>query len=135
MDRLFDPTELRARKISNFPALIKTYINSRVRGGSYDNLVSGFGSWIQQQEPAKAPRIFEWATENKQAVAALFQAFIEVSSLKNQLVRQLDSQSQAVQASINNEPGHEGYVGQGMKFVDRMRFSAANFAKNNPELG
>jgi hypothetical protein len=98
-------------------------------------LVSGFGSWIQQQEPAKAPRIFEWATENKAAVAALFQAFIEVSSLKNQLVRQLDSQSQAVQASINDEPGHEGYVGQGMKFVDRMRFSAANFAKNNPELG
>jgi hypothetical protein len=135
MDRLFDPTELRARKISNFPALIKTYINSRVRSGSYDNLVSGFGSWIQQQEPAKAPRIFEWATENKAAVAALFQAFIEVSSLKNQLVRQLDSQSQAVQASINDEPGHEGYVGQGMKFVDRMRFSAANFAKNNPELG
>ncbi len=135
MDRLFDPTELRSRKISNFPALIKTYINSRVRSGSYDNLVSGFGSWIQQQEPAKAPRIFEWATENKATVAALFQAFIEVSSLKNQLVRQLDSQSQAVQASINDEPGHEGYVGQGMKFVDRMRFSAANFAKNNPELG
>jgi hypothetical protein len=135
MDQLFDPVELRARKISNFPALIKTYINSRVRSGSYDNLVSGFGSWIQKQEPAKAPRIFEWATENKAAVAALFQAFIEVSSLKNQLVRQLDAQAQAVQASINNEPGHEGYVGQGMKFVDRMRFSAANFAKNNPELG
>jgi hypothetical protein len=134
MDRLFDPSELRARKISNFPALIKTYINSRVRSGSYDNLVSGFGQWIQQQEPAKAPRIFEWATENKAAVAALFQAFIEVSGLKNQLVRQLDSQSQAVQASINDEPGHEGYVGQGMKFVDRMRFSAANFAKNNPDL-
>jgi hypothetical protein len=135
MDRLFDPAELRARKISNFPALIKTYINTRVRSGSYDNLVSGFGSWIQQREPAKAPRIFEWATENKAAVAALFQAFIEVSGLKNQLVRQLDSQAQAVQASINNEPGHEGYVGQGMKFVDRMRFSSANFAKNNPELG
>ena len=134
MDQLFDPSELRARKISNFPALIKTYINSRVRSGSYDNLVGGFGQWIQQREPAKAPRIFEWATENKAAVAALFQAFIEISSLKNQLVRQLDSQSQAVQASINDEPGHEGYVGQGMKFVDRMRFSAANFAKNNPDL-
>jgi hypothetical protein len=135
MDRLFDPAELRARKISNFPALVKTYINTRVRSGSYDNLVSGFGSWIQQREPAKAPRIFEWATENKAAVAALFQAFIEVSGLKNQLVRQLDAQAQAVQASINDEPGHEGYVGQGMKFVDRMRFSSANFAKNNPELG
>jgi hypothetical protein len=133
MDRLFDPAELRARKISNFPALIKTYINSRVRSGSYDNLVGGFGSWIQQREPAKAPRIFEWATENKSAVAALFQAFLEISSLKNQLVQQLDAQGQDVQASINDEPGHEGYVGQGMKFVDRMRFSSANFAKNNPD--
>jgi hypothetical protein len=134
MDRLFNPIELRARKISNFPALIKTYINSRVRSGSYDNLISGFGEWIQQREPAKAPRIFEWSSENKAAVAALFQAFLEISSLKNQLVRQLDAQGQDVQASINDELGHEGYVGQGMKFVDRMRFSSANFNKNNPDL-
>ena len=134
MDQLFNPAELRARKISNFPALIKTYINSRVRSGSYDNLIGGFGQWVQQKEPTKAPRIFEWATENKQAVAALFQAFLEISSLKNQVVRQLDAQAHDVQASINDEPGHEGYVGNGMKFVDRMRFSAANFAKNNPNL-
>lgn len=134
MDRLFSPAELRARKISDFPALVKTYINSRVRSGSYDNLIGGFGEWVKQKSPAKAPRIFEWATENKQAVAALFQAFLEISSLKNQLVRQLDAQGHDVQASINDEPGHEGYVGKGMKFVDRMRFSAANFAKNNPNL-
>ena len=134
MDQLFDPAELRARKISDFPALVKTYINSRVRTGSYDNLMSGFGDWVRQKSPAKAPRIFEWATENKQAVAALFQAFLEISSLKNQVVRQLDAQTQDVQASINNEPGHEGYVGQNMKFVDRFRFSKANFAQNNPEL-
>jgi len=134
MDRLFNPAELRARKISDFPALVKTYINSRVRSGSYDNLIGGFGRWVQEKSPAKAPRIFEWATENKQAVAALFQAFLEISSLKNSVVRQLDAQAHDVQASINNEPGHEGYVGHGMKFVDRMRFSAANFAKNNPDL-
>jgi hypothetical protein len=134
MDRLFDPQELRARKISSLPALMKTYINSRVRSGSYDNLVRDFGTFVQQREPAKAPRIFAWATENKQAVAALFQAFLEISSLKNSIVRQLDSQAHDVQASINDEPGHEGYVGQGLKFVDRMRFSQANFAHNNPEL-
>ena len=134
IDRLFDPQELRARKITDFPQLIKQYINSRVRSGSYDNLIQGFGTWVQQRAPAKAPRIFEWATENKTAVAAMFQAFLDISALKNELVRQLDSQAQDVQASVNNEPGHEGYVGQGMKFVDRMRFSAANFAQNNPEL-
>ncbi len=133
IDRLFNPQELRARKITNLPQLMKTYINSRVREGSFDNLVAGFGPWIQAKEPAKAPRIFEWATENKAAVAAVFQAFLDLSSLKNELVRQLDAQAHDVQASINNEPGHEGYVGQGMKFVDRMRFSQANFARNNPE--
>ena len=106
-----------------------------MREGSFNNLVAGFGPWVQAKEPAKAPRIFEWANENKSAVAAVFQAFLDLSSLKNELVRQLDSQTQDVQASINNEPGHEGYVGQGMKFVDRMRFSQANFARNNPEQG
>jgi hypothetical protein len=134
IDRLFNPAELRNRKISDLPQLIKQYLNSRVRDRDYSNLIAGFGEWVQQKAPAKAPRIFEWATENKQAVAAVFQAFLEISALKNDVVRQLDAQAHDVQASINDEPGHEGYVGQGMKFVDRMRFSAANFAKNNPEL-
>lgn len=135
IDQMFNPEALRQRKISNLPALIKTYINSRVRSGGFDNLIGGFGQWVQQKEPAKAPRIFEWANANKQAMAALFQAFLDISSLKNELVRQLDSQGHAVQASINDEPGHEGYVGHNMKFVDRMRFSQANFARNNPNLG
>jgi nucleotide-binding universal stress UspA family protein len=134
IDRLFDPQELRARKISDFPQLIQTYINSRVRSGSYTNLMGGFGEWVKGKSPTKAPRIFEWSTENKIALAAVFQAFLDLSSLKNILVQQLDSQGHEVQASINDEPGHEGYVGNGMKFVDRMRFSSANFAKNNPEL-
>ena len=134
IDQLFNPAALRERRISDLPQLMKQYINSRVRSGSYDNLVAGFGEWVRQRAPAKTDRIFQWATENKQAVAALFQAFLEISSLKNDLVRQLDAQAQDVQASVNDEPGHEGYVGQGMKFVDRMRFSAANFARNNPEL-
>ena len=134
IDRLFSPQALRDRRITDLPQLIKQYINSRVRARDYSNLVTGFGEWVEQKSPAKAPRIFEWATENKQAVAAVFQAFLDISALKNDLVRQLDSQSQDVAASVNDEPGHEGYVGQGMKFVDRMRFSAANFAQNNPEL-
>jgi len=134
IDRLFNPAELRNRRITDLPQLIKQYLNSRVRARDYSNLVAGFGEWVQQRAPTKAPRIFEWATENRQAVAAVFQAFLEISALKNDLVRQLDAQGQDVQASVDDEPGHEGYVGQGMKFVDRMRFSAANFARNNPEL-
>lgn len=132
IDRLFNPQELRARKITNLPQLMKTYINSKVREGNFNNLIGGFGPWVQAKEPAKAPRIFEWATENKDAVAAVFQSFLDITALKNELVRQLDSQSSGVQASIDGVAGHEGYVAYGMKFVNRMRFSAANFARNNP---
>ena len=134
IDQLFNPQELRARKITNLPALMKTYINSKVREGNFNNLVGGFGPWIQAKEPAKAPRIFEWATENKEAVAAVFQSFLDITSVKNELVRQLDAQSSGVNASIDGVAGHEGYVAYGMKFVNRMRFSAANFARNNPVL-
>lgn len=134
IDQLFSPAALRERKISDMPKLIQQYINNRVRSGSYNNLIGGFGPWVKTKAPTKAPRIFEWATENKSAVAALFQAFLDISALKNSLVQQLDSQSQNVHASINGEPGHEGYVGNNLKFVDRMRFSSANFALNNPEL-
>ena len=134
MDNFFNPVELRNRKISNLPELIKQYINSRVREGNYNNLVQGFGKWVEQKAPTKAPRIFEWANENKRALAAVFQAFLSISAIKNDIVRQLDSQNQDVQASIDGEAGHEGYVGQGLKFVDRMRFSQANFALNNPNL-
>lgn len=134
MDRVFNPAELRARKISDLPALIKQYINSRVRSGNYNNLIAGFGDWVQQKAPAKAPRIFEWANENRQGMAAIFQAFLNISTLKNEVVRQLDAQGHDVQASVGDEPGHEGYVGNDLKFVDRMRFSQANFARNNPEL-
>jgi hypothetical protein len=135
IDQLFNPQELRARKITNLPALMKTYINSRVREGNFNNLIGGFGPWLQAKEPAKAPRIFEWANENKQAVAAVFQVFLDITAVKNALVQQLDSQAHNVKASIGNEPGHEGYVGHGLKFVDRMRFSRANFAQNNPDQG
>ena len=72
MDRVFDPAALRERKISDLPALMKQYINTRVRSGNYDNLVQGFGQFVLDRAPTKAPRIFQWATENKQAVAAVF---------------------------------------------------------------
>ena len=95
-------------------------------------MIKDFGPWIEQKQPTKAARIIDWMNQNKSAVAALFSGFLNISQLKNDLVRQLDAQDQDVKADIEGEPGHEGYVGAGMKFVDRMRFSQANFAQNNP---
>ncbi|MEK9699475.1 MAG: DUF6267 family protein, partial [Candidatus Poseidoniales archaeon] len=87
-----------------------------------------------EKVPTQAPRMIEWMKENSQGTAALVNTFLLLSAVKNDLIRQLDQNAHEIEASINDEPGHEGYVGQDLKFVDRMRFSQANFAKNNPEL-
>lgn len=134
IDALFNPSELRNRRISNFPKLFKQYINTKVRAGNYDNMIKGFVDWVSEKVPTQAPRMIEWMKENSQGTAALVNTFLLLSAVKNDMIRQLDKNAHEIEASIDNEPGHEGYVGQDLKFVDRMRFSQANFAKNNPEL-
>jgi hypothetical protein len=134
IDALFNPQELRNRRISNFPKLFKQYINTKVRAGNYDNMIKGFVDWVSEKVPTQAPRMIEWMKENSQGTAALVNTFLLLSAVKNDMIRQLDKNAHEIEASIDNEPGHEGYVGQDLKFVDRMRFSQANFAKNNPEL-
>jgi len=130
IDALFNPQDLRDRRISDFPKLFKQYINTKVRAGNYDNMIRDFVPFVESKVPTKAPRIIEWMKQNSQGVSALVQSFLLISDLKNQLIRELDRGAHEISASINNEPGHEGYVGSDLKFVDRMRFSQANFAKN-----
>jgi len=130
IDALFNPQDLRDRRISDFPKLFKQYINTKVRAGNYDNMIRDFVPFVESKVPTKAPRIIEWMKQNSQGVSALVQSFLLISDLKNQLIRELDRGAHEISASIDNEPGHEGYVGSDLKFVDRMRFSQANFAKN-----
>jgi hypothetical protein len=134
IDALFNPQELRNRRISSFPKLFKQYINSKVRAGNYDNMIKGFVDWVSEKIPSQAPRMIQWMKENSQGTAALVNTFLLLSAVKNDMIRQLDQNAHEIEASIDDEPGHEGYVGQDLKFVDRMRFSQANFAKNNPEV-
>ena len=134
IDALFNPQELRNRRISNFPKLFKQYINTKVRAGNYDNMIKGFVDWVSEKVPTQAPRMIEWMKGNSQGTAALVNTFLLLSAVKNDMIRQLDQTAHEIEASIDDEPGHEGYVGQDLKFVDRMRFSQANFAKNNPDI-
>ena len=102
----------------------------------FDNLVADFPEWIKQKEtPAKVSRIFEWLKENRYGLVSAMRSFAEVTKLKNNIVGQLDSQADEVKATINGKPGHEGYVNNGLKYVDRMRFSSANFNKNADGIG
>ena len=61
--------------------------------------------------------------------------FDTIQLIKTRVVRQLDVSTTHITASVDQEPGHEGYVTstaqQPLKLVDRLRFSRANFARNS----
>ena len=132
IDAFFSPQELTRRKITSTPKLMKQYVNFKVRQGGFTNMVNDFGPWITQKIPTQAPRIIEWMNENKGAVSAMFSSFVNIALLKDKLIVALDNQDADVKADIKGEPGHEGYVGKDMKFVNRDKFSRVNFAANNP---
>tara|TARA_E500000178_G_scaffold286845_1_gene288790 strand:- start:9234 stop:11114 length:1881 start_codon:yes stop_codon:yes gene_type:complete len=132
IDTFLNPSELRNRKITSTPKLMKQYINFKVRQGGFTNMVNDFGPWVTQKMPTQAPRIIEWMNQNKGAVSALFSSFVNIALLKDQLIKALDNQDADIKADIKGVPGHEGYVGAGIKLVDRDKFSRVNFAANNP---
>ena len=132
IDAFLSPQELTRRKITSTPKLMKQYVNFKVRQGGFTNMIKDFGPWVTQKIPTQAPRIIEWMNENKGAVSALFSSFVNIALLKDQLIKALDNQDADVKADIKGDPGHEGYVGDGIKFVDRDKFSRVNFAANNP---
>jgi len=131
IDAIFNPQTLREYKLANLPALMKQYANFKVREGNFENMAQGFIDFTKTKvsEP-KQQRIEQVVSDNQQAVTAVFAIFRMIAAIKTRMVRELDREGSGIRASIDGEPGHEGYVASGIKLVDRLRFSKSNFAKN-----
>jgi hypothetical protein len=135
IDILFNPAELKRQQLTDLAKLCVDYINFRIKqpGGSFDNLLSGFGDWLQTKvTPRKFANIVEYLqspTSNTQGMAAAFTLFLLLHDLKLDVLRQLDLK----------DPGHEGWVmatpAGYSKAVNRFDFTARNAARNNPEQG
>lgn len=135
IDTLFNPAELRTQQLTDLAKLCVDYINFRIKqpGGSFDNLLSGFGDWLQTKvTPRKFANIVEYLkspTSNTQGMASAFTLFLLLHELKLDVLRQLDLK----------DPGHEGWVmatpAGYSKAVNRFDFTARNAARNNPEQG
>ena len=131
IDAIFNPQTLREYQLANLPALMKQYANFKVREGNFENMAQGFVDFTKTKvsEP-KQKRIEQVVAENQQAVTAVFTIFRMIAAIKTRMVRELDREGSGIRATIDGEPGHEGYVASGIKLVDRLRFSKSNFAKN-----
>jgi hypothetical protein len=132
IDTLFNPAELRAMQITDLAKLCVDYINSRIKtGGSFDNLLSGFGQYLQATvTPRKFANIVEYLkspASNTEGMAAAFTLFLLLHELKLDILRNLDVK----------DPGHEGWVmatpAGYAKAVNRFDFTARNRAQNNPQ--
>jgi hypothetical protein len=135
VDTLIDKINLSSIKCTDLPQLMKTYVNSRIRGET-----RGFLEWIP--EKLSIPKQQRLLGENKdgylyqniQGVVGAFEICTAVESVKNNIVYQLDAQQKTIKSTVNGVSGGEGYVvntGAGLlKLVNRSHFSAANFAKN-----
>ena len=132
IDTLFNPAELRAMQITDLAKLCVDYINSRIKtGGSFDNLLSGFGQYLQATvTPRKFANIVEYLkspASNTEGMAAAFTLFLLLHELKLDILRNLDVK----------DPGHEGWVmatpAGYAKAVNRFDFTARNRAQNNTQ--
>lgn len=135
IDTLFNPTELRAHKITDLAKLCVDFINSKV--GSPLNgatLLPEFGEWLQTRvTPQKFRNIVEYLnspTSNTPALAAAFNAFNLLHDLKMHLLRQADTE----------HPGQEGWVmatpvgyAKAVNRFDPNAFAAQNRQRNNPQ--
>jgi hypothetical protein len=104
--------------------LLQRYINARVRGE-----MRGFLDWLAEKKPEMRD-----ITDDRDGIQAALDIFQVLSAVKLDYVRQLDSQQLGIGATVNGQPGGEGYVyptsERPIKLINRSGFSRANFAKN-----
>lgn len=134
IDTLFNPAELRARRITDLAKLCVDYVNTKVgQPINRDTFLPEFGEWLQTKvTPQKFRNIVEYLqspTSNTPALAAAFTAFILLNDLKEDIRSQLDYQ----------HPGQEGWVmatpagyAKAVGRFDPQGFAALNRARNNP---
>ena len=131
IDAFFSPDNLREIQMANLPALMKQYANFKVREGNFNNMAENFLAWATTKvSQPKAQRLEQYINNNMKVVELIFSIFKAIAVIKTQVVRALDQQGGGISATIDGESGHEGYVAGGLKYVDRLRFSKSNFAKN-----
>ena len=118
---------------NTFNQLFTVYINKRIVSGDLNNLTAGFMDFVQNRpmtDKMKA-KIMEHLQNNQEGIVGAFTIWAAIYKLKMSIVDQLNSaaQSSPVQGYLDDGTNtHEGFVANGLKFVDRMGFSRQNLA-------
>jgi Family of unknown function (DUF6267) len=118
---------------NTFNQLFTVYINKRIVSGDLSNLSAGFMDFVQNRPMTDKmkSKIMEHLQNNQEGIVGAFTIWAAIYKLKMSIVDQLNNaaQSSPVQGYLDDGTNtHEGFVANGLKFVDRMGFSRQNLA-------
>ena len=119
---------------NTFNQLFTVYINKKIVAGDLNNLIDGFMDFVQNRpmtDKMKA-KILEHLQANETGLIGAFAIWIEMYKLKMSVVNQLNKAAEVSPVKGYLEDGtetHEGFVSNGLKFVDRMGFSRQNLSR------
>jgi len=136
IDSVLDRNKLSVMKVSDFAQILYTYVNNKVLKGESD-LGRDFVKWLTMTSAVsrnKQGKIVDYVKQEVKGFNALWKVFVGIQAAKDAVIAQLDSQQSDVTASMNDQPGGEGYVVQTakgpIKLVNRAGFSKQNFQLN-----
>jgi hypothetical protein len=118
---------------NTFNQLFTTFINKQIVAGDVSNMSEKFMDYFESRPmtPAMKKKLSDHLTANKAGIVGLFTIWAAVYALKQSVVDQLAAaaeQSPVKGYLQSGKQSQEGFVSQGLKFVDRMGFSAQNLA-------
>jgi hypothetical protein len=118
---------------NTFNQLFTVYINKRIVGGNLNDLLAGFMEFVATRpmtDKMKA-KIDEHLQANEEGLIGAFTIWMDIYNLKMNVVEQLNKAAEASPVKGYLQDGtqtQEGFVSNGLKFVDRMGFSRQNLA-------
>lgn len=118
---------------NTFNQLFTTFINKQIVAGDVSNMSEKFMDYFESRPmtPAMKQKLTDHLNNNKAGIIGLFTIWAAVYALKQSVVEQLAAaaeQSPVKGYLQSGKQSQEGFVSQGLKFVDRMGFSAQNLA-------
>jgi hypothetical protein len=139
IDEFLNPSKLTSMKMTNFPDILYKYLNSKVDTGLV-NIGQDFLTWVNQSNltGAMKKKITDYVHSNRDGFDSLWKVVIEIMSVKEEIINQIDNQDTEIKSYIGNQPGGEGYVFShpegDIKYVSRSKFSAANRAAHKQPI-
>ena len=118
---------------TTFRGLFTTYINKKIVAGDLNNLVDGFMEYFNSRPMTDAMRtkLTQHLQTNKAGLVGAFTIWASLYQLKMAIVDQLNKAAESSPVKGYLQDGtqtQEGFVSNGLKFVDRMGFSRQNLA-------